>query len=121
MPIKHKKLIFAIITILLCAAFGGASAVVFIYGKRFYDSDWFFLLYVVAAFLFICGWFMVIFPKLMFKMIYNKHTVKSMENSYYEYVAPEYMAKHFFMKFRWGLMGVGVAVVWLIALLCLVL
>ena len=121
MQIKHKKLFLALITILLCLAFGGASAVIFIYGERFYDSDWLLLIYPIFAFLFLWGVFMVLFPKAMFRMIYNKHTVKSMENSVDGYVAPEYMARHFFMKFRWGLMGFCIGVEWLLALLCLVL
>lgn len=121
MSIKHKKLITVLITLLLCVAFGGASAVMFIYGKRFYDSDWLLLIYPIFAFLFLWGLFMVLFPKAMFRMIYNKHTVKAMENSEHGYVAPEYMARHFFMKCRWGLMGVGIVITLLLALLCVVL
>ncbi|MCH5154093.1 MAG: hypothetical protein J1F71_02660 [Clostridiales bacterium] len=118
-----KKAVKILITILLCCAFAGASAVMFIHGDRFITSaaDWMPALYALSATLFCFGLFMVLFPKAVFKMIYNKYTVESMEKSDHGYVAPEYMAKHFFMKFRWGLMGVGNIIVALLALLAVVL
>lgn len=120
---KHERALKAFITLLLCFAFVGASAVMFIHGGRFIasQSDWMPALYVLSAILFAFGLFMVLFPRAVFKMMYNKYTVKSMEKSYHGYVAPEYMAQHFFMKFRWGLMVVSTIIVGMLALLAVFL
>ncbi len=104
------------ITIALCAAFGGVSAIMFIYGKRFYDSDWLISCYAVFTTSFIMGLLMVLFQQTTFKLMQ-----KYREKHEQDVVVPEYMGRHFVMKFRWWLMGIGLGVVGLLALLCVVL
>ncbi len=118
---NKNKIIQLVIAITSIAVFVATSIIAFIYGKALYNTDWFFLIYVLGVISYLFGLLGVIIPKLVFKLFSNRFSTKSAEKSSTGCVVPEYMQRHFFMKFRWGLLGFGLLLVFMVALLSVVL
>lgn len=118
---NKNKIIQLVIAITSIAVFVATSIIAFIYGKSFYNTDWFFLIYVLGVISYLFGLLGVILPKLVFKLFSNRFSTKSAEKSSTGCVVPEYMQRHFFMKFRWGLLGFGLFLVLILAIVVLVM